>query len=178
MIKNKVQTLVLLNALLLIACASNGQAKIKNKNNHYAKINLNNFLNKSVVSSYSLSADTNGVISNGVAYNKKNEGNVEIYLIHKNGGDWWRGQAKKRFAESIVCENRFASLLLGKDSVTLKDYNKWAFFVDKKYLIKAGTEGAEGDHGVVYMDYYGEKPNAEITSYCMSKKQAAINGKQ
>src|SRR6218665_483890 len=122
MIKNKVQTLVLLNALLLIACASNGQAKIKNKNNHYAKINLNNFLNKSVVSFYSLSADTNGVISNGVAYNKKNEGNVEIYLIHKNGGDWWRGQAT----------NRFASLLLGKDSVSLKDYNKWAFFVDKK----------------------------------------------
>lgn len=127
-----------------------------------------------------LTSDTSGLIHfRSYYYGKKNEiGFATVYLIHKNGGRWWYEQAKKMFPNNDAPINRrgyyavvdMCDNLLSKDSVTLKDYYKWSFFVDKKYLIKAGEESAQGDAGVVTYDYYGVKPDAVISILLYEQK--------
>ena len=72
-------------------------------------------------------------------------GEAIVCMLHKNGGKWWSEQAKKKFSESIVAENRYAKIVILKDTSLLIDYNKWAFVVDKKYLQPAKMQ-EEGDY--------------------------------
>jgi hypothetical protein len=84
-------------------------------------------------------------------------GNAQIYMIHKNGGDWWLNKAKelnpdKPYSQLLYAEELYKS----QDSTKLNDYCKWAFYIDKKYL-KAETSGG-GEKDVVYTSYFPTYP--------------------
>lgn len=84
-------------------------------------------------------------------------GNARVYMIHKNGGNWWMKQAKKEFPEMAYPEDWYVeNLYKNEDSMKLEDYHKWAFFIDKKYL-KAETSGG-GEKDVVYTSYFPTYP--------------------
>lgn len=98
-----------------------------------------------------ISADTSGSIEMEMNYSKlaRRESNpygeAKIYLIHKNGGKWWYKQAKQKYPESIVPERREAKYLLKSATASLKDYNKWVFFTEKKYLSPGLIEDSDFD---------------------------------
>ncbi|MDC6385655.1 hypothetical protein PP180_09760 [Muricauda sp. SK9] len=142
---------------VLTSCGQNKKASIEIK-----KL-PNNFLN----SAGNISANTKGIIHLDAEYSVKNNktGNADIYLIHKKGGDWWIEQAKKNFPKSIVSRNRYAKQIIAQDSKALNDYNKWAFFIDKKYL-ETKSESAEGGE---FTSHYPKK-NSEITVVLFEQK--------
>ncbi|GAB4507764.1 MAG: hypothetical protein Tsb004_03690 [Allomuricauda sp.] len=141
--------IVLISFLLVASCWQNKKTSIETK-----KL-PSNFLN----SAGNISANTMGIIHLDAEYSVKNNkaGNADIYLIHKKGGDWWIEQAKKNFPKSIVSRNRHAKQIITQDSKALNDYNKWAFFIDKKYL-ESKLESAEGGE---FTSYY-PKRNSKI----------------
>jgi hypothetical protein len=73
------------------------------------------------------------------------------YLIHKNGGDWWYQEAKRRFPNEKGTRDRYlshytvAERLLKEDKDSLKNYNKWVYFIDIKDLFV--TTEKDGDTG-------------------------------
>jgi len=85
-------------------------------------------------------ANKKGIITAGVSmctyYGKPTNpyGHALICLIHKNGGEWWCEQARKNFPNNVVPEWAFAEQIFKKSTSLLKDYHKWAFVIDKKYL--------------------------------------------
>ena len=95
-----------------------------------------------------------------------------IYIMHKNGTKWWYEEAKKRFPNVDAPLSRrgyyavvdIADILLKEDSVTLKNYDKWAFFIDKKYL--EPIISTSGESGGAATDYYPKSNTAiEIILY-------------
>lgn len=111
-----------------------------------------------------ISADTMGEIESKIYYTKKGNkaGNAFVYLIHKNGGQWWIEDAKKRFPNLDAPLNRRAAYarwnaverLLKEDSLLLKDFNKWAFFIDKQYLHPLPPDGDDWIQVNEKGDYY------------------------
>lgn len=88
-------------------------------------------------------------------------GNAYVYMIHKNGGNWWYNKAKENYPDKHFPHNFFARQLYEtKDSITLKDYYKWAFFIDKKYLKQETAGGGEAD--VVFTSYIETYPYTVI----------------
>ena len=68
-------------------------------------------------------------------------GNAQVYMIHKNGGDWWMNKAKELYPDKSYYPLFYANELYeSQDSNHMDDYHKWAFYIDKKYL-KAETSG-------------------------------------
>lgn len=155
-LKNK-SIIVLISFLLVASCGQNSKASIETQ-----KL-PENFLD----SAGNISANAKGVIHLDAEYSVMNNelGNADIYLIHKKGGDWWIEQAKKNFPKSIVSRNRYAKQIITHDSKALDDYNKWAFFIDKKYL-ETKLESAEGGE---FTSHYPKK-NSEITVVLFEQK--------
>ena len=100
--------------------------------------------------------DTTGIISLDIAYSKlgKEESNpygeAQIFMIHKNGGKWWFEQAKKKFPTykgnpNPYPEDDAVAALFKADSSTIEDYDKWVFFIDKKYLSPGIIEDGDFD---------------------------------
>lgn len=152
----KVKFLILVFIIgIITSCAQN--ANSKNGKNFIEREELpNNFLN----SVGNISANKKGVIHMEMEYLIKNNdiGNAEIYMIHKNGGKWWINQAKKFFPKKAYPHDWFIdSIFKNQDSIQLTDYNKWVFFIDKKYLERR-LESAEGGE---FTSHYPKK-NAEI----------------
>ena len=95
-----------------------------------------------VRSMWNVSANTKGRIQAETWYKDvgNEAGNAHVYMIHKNGGDWWHRDVKKKYPQHVEdCVQMFAKdyaveRLLKQDSIFVNDYNKWAFFVDKKHL--------------------------------------------
>ena len=123
----KIESIIVLISFLLVAsCRQNPKTSIET-------IKLpDNFLN----SAGNVSANNKGVIHLDAEYSVKNNelGNADIYLIHKNGGNWWIMQAKKKFPDNYYAEGFYVTSLVEKDSSWSDNYNKWAFFIDKEYL--------------------------------------------
>ena len=106
---------------------------------------------------YNPKANDRGLLTVEVDYVGGRDGNKAgkaiVYMIHKNGGNWWIEQAKKKYPNLDSPPDRrcFYAIsdakkyLFGKEA-SLKDYNKWAFFTDKKYLHKIvdGTGDVDG----------------------------------
>jgi len=103
--------------------------------------------------------------------------NTDGYMIHKNGGKWWYNQAKRKFPNDrgskgkylshyTVCEN-----LLKQDRDSIKNYNKWVFYIDEKYL-EVKTE-VHGETGEKYLSYYPkENKPLEVILYQRLVKDA------
>jgi len=103
-----------------------------------------------------ISADTQGGICmeiNMFSYKGKETnpyGEAIICMLHKKGGKWWYEQAKKRYPTyngkpNPYPEDDAISSLFKTDSALLKQYNKWVFVIDKKYL-KPALLQEEGDY--------------------------------
>ncbi len=88
-----------------------------------------------VRSMWTVSANTKGMIQAETWYKDvgNEAGNARVYMIHKNGGDWWIDQARKKYPTKGYPRDWMLEDLKG-NRVELNKYNKWAFFVDKKYL--------------------------------------------
>ena len=105
-----------------------------------------------------IDADTLGKLHFDVCYksNSNNAGNAKVFMIHKNGGRWWYNYAKKMYPNERSNTGRFlshylvAEHLMKEDSTKLKEYNKWAFFIDKKDLIKEYEAGEDGNPKAYY----------------------------
>jgi hypothetical protein len=154
----KIKNIIIIFFLgVLTSCGQSSKANTENK-----KL-PNNFLK----TAGNISANAKGVIHLDSEYSVKNNktGNADIYLIHKNGGDWWIEQAKKNFPKSIVSRNRYAKRIITQDSNVLNDYNKWAFFIDKEYL-EPKLESAEGGE---FTSHYPRK-NSEIKVVLFEQK--------
>jgi len=119
---------------------------------------------------YNSKANEQGLITLDVDYGDGSDGNkagdATVYLIHKNGGNWWVQQAEKSFPNldaPLEMRRFYAALeakghLLKQDSLLLKDYNKWAFFIDKKYLRRI-VDGGTGEYGEIPSYGWYLKPN-------------------
>lgn len=130
---------------------------------NYAPINFLKHINNP-------KANEEGLITLEVDYEGGGDGNeagdAYVYMIHKNGGDWWVQQAEKSFPKlDAPLERRRCyavddakDRLLKQDSLLLKDYNKWAFFVDKKYLVRI-VDGSTGVYGEIPSYGWYLKPN-------------------
>jgi len=118
-------------------------------------------------SARNISANSKGVIHLETSYRVKNNnvGNADIFLIHKNGGNWWIKQANKKFPDNYYAEGFYATSLVEKDSSWSDNYNKWAFFIDKEYL-EPKLESAEGGE---FTSYYPKK-NSEIIVVLFEQK--------
>ena len=80
-------------------------------------------------------SDTFGLLSFRGYYPKNQVGNTFGYMLHGNGGSWWYKEAKRRSPKDIQnCEFRFAKKLFTVERDSLNNYDKWVFFIDKKYL--------------------------------------------
>lgn len=117
------------------------------------------------------SAEKNGIITFRCYYGYSSEsqnpyGKAQVYMIHKNGGEWWYKEAKSRFPTFEGRENPYPNLdavenlYNDRDSTSLKDYYKWAFFIDKKFLTPVVSGGGEKD--VVYTSYQPTYPHTVI----------------
>jgi hypothetical protein len=155
-IKNK-SIIVLISFLLVASCGQNPKASIETQ-----KL-PSNFLN----SARNISANSKGIVHLETSYRVKNNNvrNADIYLIHKNGGNWWIKQANKKFPDNYYAEGFYATSLVEKDSSWSDSYNKWAFFIDKEYL-EPKLESAEGGE---FTSYYPKK-NSEITVVLFEQK--------
>ena len=121
-----------------------------------------------VRSMWNVSANTKGEIRGETRY--KNIGNkagsARVYMIHKNGGDWWYKDIKRKFPKHVedsiqmFAKDYAIERLLKQDSIFLKDYNKWAFFIDKKEL--KGEKASSGEKGLTVIDYYPKYPHTVI----------------
>ncbi len=149
--------IVLISFLLIASCGQNPKARIETQ-----KL-PGNFLN----SAGNVSANTKGVIHLDAEYSVKNNelGNADIYLIHEKGGNWWIMQAKKKFPDNYYAEGFYATSLVEKDSSWSDSYDKWAFFIAKKYL-EPQLESAEGGE---FTSYY-PKRNSEIVVILFEQK--------
>jgi len=97
--------------------------------------------------------DTLGRISFQTNCRGENYSEINGYMIHKNGGSWWYKEAKRRFPNNVMnCEYKLAKKLLSEDKDSLKNYNKWVFFVDKKFL--EPVVQVHGETGVEETAYY------------------------
>ncbi|NBB32042.1 hypothetical protein [Cellulophaga sp. BC115SP] len=62
------------------------------------------------------------------------------FMIHKKGIKYWFNYAQTKYRRIGKYDNinygysSASKMLMGKDSVLLKDFNKWIFFIDRKYL--------------------------------------------
>ena len=81
---------------------------------------------------WNMVADTSGLIRGevDVHYFDKEPGNAWVYMVHKNGGIWWYQQAKKNFPNTRLPFLKAAKQLIKEDSIFLKNYNKWAFYIE------------------------------------------------
>lgn len=123
-----------------------------------------NFLN----SAGNVSANTKGVIHLDAEYSVKNNelGNADIYLIHEKGGNWWIDQAKNAYPKMVYPHDWYIDDIYKKTEGSFyKNYNKWAFFIDKKYL-EPKLESAEGGE---FTSYYPRK-NSEINVVLFEQK--------
>jgi len=118
-------------------------------------------------SARNISANSKGVVHLETSFRVKNNnvGNADIYLIHKNGGNWWVKQAKKKFPDNYYAEGFYATSLIENDSSWSDSYHKWAFFIDKKYL-EPQLESAEGGE---FTSYYPKK-NSKIVVILFEQK--------
>ncbi len=83
----------------------------------------------------------------------KNTGYADGYMIHKNGGSWWYKEAKRRFPNDVMnCEYKLAKKLLSEDKDSLKNYSKWIFYIDIKFL--EPVVQVHGETGVEETAYY------------------------
>lgn len=163
-----VRLLVTISVLgMFTSCAQSSNSKKGNDKIIQKKL-PDNFLD----SAGNVSANTQGIIHLEAEYLVKNNniGNAEIYLIHKKGGAWWCQQAKRRFPNNYYAERFFADFLLKKDTINLNNYNKWAFFIDKKYLEKR-LESAEGGE---FISHYPSR-NSEILIVLYEQKAGSSN---
>ena len=116
--------------------------------------------------------DTTGEITCGPLCKENGTiiGIFEGYLIHSNGGSWWYNQAKKRFPKDRGSRNKYlshysvAERLLRDDRDSLKNYNKWVFFTDMKYLYKSNYLHGETGKEIESVQYLKDKP-FEIVLY-------------
>ena len=153
---------------MITSCAQSTKSK-KEQNSIQLTELPDNFLN----SAGNISANTQGVIHLETEYLIKNNeiGNAEIFMIHKNGGSWWINQAKKKFPKKIYPHDWFVdSLFENLDSIQLKDYNKWVFFIDKKYL-EERLESAEGGE---FTSHYPSK-SSKIVIVLYEQKSGTSN---
>lgn len=150
--------LMLLFAGILISCGQNPKASIETQK--LPEIFLD--------SAGNISANAKGVIHLDAEYSVMNNelGNADIYLIHKNGCDWWISQAKSKFPKMAYPQDWFIDdLYREKDFSFYSNYNKWVFFIDKKYL-EPKLESAEGGE---FTSYYPKK-NSEIVVILFEQK--------
>jgi len=62
-------------------------------------------------------------------------GHANVSMIYKNGGDWWQKRSLEKYPKNPrISHYEAAEALCKKDSVLLKDFNMYAFYIDKKYL--------------------------------------------
>lgn len=151
-------TLIVFFVGILTSCGQNPKASIENK-----KLS-NNFLN----SAGNISANTKGVIHLDAEYSIMNNelGNTDIYLIHKKGGEWWIEQAKNKYPKMVYPHDWYIDDVYEKaEGNFYNNYNKWVFFIDKKYL-EAKLESAEGGE---FTSYYPKK-NSEIVVILFEQK--------
>ena len=150
--------------LLIIVCCTNGCAQIKKEEKINDDFRPMNFLINNGDLKYS--AGKNGMIRFRCYYGESFEsenpfGNAQVYMIHKNGGDWWMKQAKEKYPEMPYPEDWFVEdLYKSQDTSKLNDYHKWAFYIDKKFL-KAETSGG-GEKDIVYTSYHPTYPYTVI----------------
>ena len=96
------------------------------------------------------------------------------FMIHKNGTKWWFNHAQKKYKEIVFGKNYGYSNtpinLMTKDSILLKDFDKWIFIVDKKY-IQEYPPIADGDNPDTW-DYpnYDIKENTEFKAKLYKQK--------
>lgn len=118
--KRRVMLLLCSTVLCLISYAQKKKTK-------YAPINFTKY-------AWNMSVNREGTVQGEVSLDDlgNKSGNARIYLVHKNGGNWWYKEAKKKlpnfYANYLLVNSEF------RDTSILDDYNKWAFFVDKKHL--------------------------------------------
>lgn len=134
---------------------------------------------------YNPKANVQGLITLEIDYGDGSDGNkagdATVYLIHKNGGNWWMQQAEKSFPnlDAPLERRRFHAALeakgrlLKQDSLLLKDYNKWAFFIDKKYLVRI-ADGSTGVYGEIPCYGWYLKPNITYEKI-LYKQEAGSN---
>jgi len=127
-----------------------------------------------------LSANKQGRIKAETWYKEfRNEaGNAYVYMIHKNGGDWWFQQAKKKFPTRAYPQDWLLEEV-EKDTKKFKDYNKWAFFIDKKDLVGSpvvlgGDLMRIDEHGNHYLPSDAEIKKMEEQLDYRPKKNAQI----
>jgi len=114
----------------------------------YHKINLD-FINDSSIEQ--ITPDTLGLLSFRGYFPDNKFGNTFGYIVHKNGGKWWFKNSKKRFPKDIGSKGKYlshfkaAARLMKEDRDSMKNFNKWVFFIDKKYLdIHTEVDGETG----------------------------------
>jgi hypothetical protein len=114
--------------------------------------------------------DTTGLIYGGS--NKLNDagrgkpkiGFMSVVLLHKDGGTKWYKWAQKNYTyKSKYSDTNYgymeaAKRLLKEDSLLLKGFNKWVFFMDIKYLSVADIQ--DGDNPTTLN--YAFKPNTKV----------------
>lgn len=151
---------LLLNSII---CTTNAQ---QNNSSQYAHTDFMKFISN-------VKGDTLGRIFGEVVYTGRNNrgnklGSGTIYMLHKNGANWWHQRAKKIFPNKDVPENKrgyYAALdakerLLKEDSTLLKHFNKWLFFIDKKDLSPEVSSSGENDISTTY--YYPKYPHTIV----------------
>lgn len=99
-----------------------------------------------------------------VELNKANQfGIATVYMFYKNGDEGWKLENMKRFAKDTVLGGSAIDIanerLIHQDKNRLKDFNSFAFFIDKKYL----TESI-GDNNTPYQ-YPTPNTNIEVILY-------------
>lgn len=104
------------------------------------------------------------------------------FMIHKKGIKYWYNYAQEHYKSIGKYDGinygyeKSAKMLIGKDSILLKDFNKWMFFTDKKYLKQTPGTG-EWDAGSpealankpLPVEYY-EKENTKIEILLLEQK--------
>ena len=111
--------------LLLISVAFSLMSFAQKQKSRYALIDFTKYM-------WNMVADTSGLIRGevDVHYFDKEPGNAWVYMVHKNGGIWWYQQAKKNFPNTRLPFLKAAKQLIKEDSIFLKNYNKWAFYIE------------------------------------------------
>ncbi|MEA5260492.1 hypothetical protein VB264_22030 [Arcicella aquatica] len=86
-----------------------------------------------------------------------------VYMFYKNGDEGWKLENMKRFAKDTLLGGSAIDIanerLIHQDKNRLKDFNSFAFFIDKKYL----TESV-ADHNTIY-HYPTPNTNIEVILY-------------
>ena len=133
---NKLLLTTLLSSLVVL-CIATVQPK-KNKTEVYAPIDFIKYN----ASNNEAMCDSAGIPRLGCMYTYNNNyvGNANVYLIHKNGTNWWRSEAKRRYPDLAsyggVASLEMAYNLLRADSAHIGDYHAYAFFIDKDELVR------------------------------------------